>query len=110
MKDVDDGRVAHSWLSSNSGACVSSSLPHLRCCFWRVAHICVVLNPALNALEAHRKLQDGSDVLVRRHPKKANDPQVKWTLRTGVKYRLQIDWSPYSNGLIAFLHDENGAA
>jgi len=69
----------------------------------------VVLNPAGNALEAHRKLLDGTDTLIRRHPKKAGDPAAAWTLRAGAKYRLQVDWSPYSNGLIAFLHDEKGA-
>jgi hypothetical protein len=68
----------------------------------------VVLNPATNSLEAHRKLLDGSDTVIRRHPKTAART-APWTLKTGATYRLQVDWSPYSNGLIALLHDESGA-
>ena len=40
----------------------------------------------------------------------APDPGQKWSLQPGLKYRLQIDWSPYSNGLITFLYDDKGAS
>jgi len=72
--------------------------------------IYVVLNPANNSMEAHRKLSDGSDVVIRQHPKVLKDPGVKMSLQPGTRYRLQIDWSPYSNGLIAFLYDDKGTA
>ena len=68
----------------------------------------VTLNPASGTMEAHRKLLDGSDVIIRQHPKQIHDPTTKWAIETGVPYRLQIDWSPYSNGLIAFLYDNKG--
>ena len=68
----------------------------------------VVLNVANNTMEAHRKLLNGTDVVIARHPKPANKnyPPESFTLKTGVKYRLQLDWSPYSNGLIAYLYDD----
>ena len=79
----------------------------------------VVLNPANNSMEAHRKLLDGSDVLIHEHPKflsemavknpKGGVPHVTLTLQTGVKYRLQMDWSPYSNAVLVFLYDDKGA-
>ena len=71
--------------------------------------IFVVLNPANNSLEAHRKLLDGSDTLIAQLPKVPHDPAQTWTLQPGTKYRLKLDWSPYSNGLIAFLSDDKGA-
>lgn len=75
----------------------------------------VAMNVSDNSLEAHRRLLDGTDVVIARHPKAATDskaanyPPEQWTLKTGVKYRLQVDWSPYSNALIAFLKDDTGA-
>jgi hypothetical protein len=69
----------------------------------------VVLNPANNTMEAHRKLLDGTNVVICQYPQALHDPTQKWTLQEGVKYRLQIDWSPYSDGLIAFLKDDKGA-
>jgi len=79
----------------------------------------VVLNPANNSIEAHRKLSDGTDVIIHEHPKFLGDmavknpdagvPQVTLTLQTGVKYRMQVDWSPYSNGMLVFLYDDKGA-
>jgi hypothetical protein len=80
----------------------------------------VILNPANNSIEAHRKLLDGTDVMVHEHPKfiqdlaakiadDASQSNVELTLQTGVKYRLQMDWSPYSNGIIVFLYDDKGA-
>ena len=71
----------------------------------------VVLNVAKNLLEAHRKLLDGPDVIISSYPKPTNKnyPPETFTLKAGVKYRLQLDWSPYSNALIAFLSDDKGA-
>ena len=69
----------------------------------------VVLNPASNSLEAHRELLDGSDTLIAQLPKIPHDPAQTWTLQPGTKYRLKLDWSPYSDGLIAFLYDDKGA-
>ena len=74
----------------------------------------VVLNAGTGALEAWRKLKDGGVMLIRSHPKTAQDtrpatdPKGDWTIQPGTKYRLQVDWSPYSNGLIAFLYDAQG--
>ena len=78
-----------------------------------------VLNSANNSIEAHRKLLDGTDVIIHEHPKliqdlaaktpdDASQSNVTLTLRQGVKYRLQMDWSPYSNGMIVFLYDDQG--
>jgi len=80
----------------------------------------VVLNPSENSIEAHRKLADGSDVIVHAHPQfiqdlaksvadDASQANVTLTLKTGVKYRLQVDWSPYSNGMLVLLYDDKGA-
>ncbi len=80
----------------------------------------VVLNPATNSIEAHRKLSDGTDVIIHQHPEfiqdlakrvtdTASQANVTLTLQTGVKYQMQIDWSPYSNGMIIFLRDDKGA-
>lgn len=74
----------------------------------------VTLDPEHGALEAWRKLGDGEVAQIRRHPKlptdhlSATDPQGSWTIQPGAKYRLQVDWSPYSNALIAFLYDDKG--
>jgi hypothetical protein len=80
--------------------------------------IYVLLNPASDQLEAWRQLQTGPAVLIAVHPTPSTDPDKvsreavnaaprTWHIQTGVKYRLQVDWSPYSNGLIAFLYDNN---
>ncbi len=80
----------------------------------------VILEPASNTIEVHRKLADGSDVVVHEHPKfiqdlaktvsdTASQAGVTLSLHQGVKYRLQLDWSPYSNGMIVFLTDDRGA-
>ena len=68
----------------------------------------VVLNVASNTIEAWRKLSDGSLTEIARHPKPTNVVDTKWVLQTGIKYRLQVDWSPYSDGLICFLKDDKG--
>ena len=82
--------------------------------------IYVVLNPADDRLEAWRQLRNGRAVQIAIHPQPSTDhdkqareainsrPRI-WHLNSGMRYRLQIDWSPYSNGLIAFLRDDKGA-
>jgi hypothetical protein len=68
----------------------------------------VTLNSADNALEAWRKLADGTRTLIHKHVSNSNAAGEGWTLRTGTTYRLQVDWSPYSGGLIAFLRRADG--
>jgi hypothetical protein len=68
----------------------------------------VVLNANLNAVEAWRRLSDGSVALIKQHLNGTNSLSPQWTLQAGAKYRLQVDWSPYSDGLIAFLYDDKG--
>ena len=75
----------------------------------------VTLDPEHGALEAWRKLADGTTTLIRRHPTLPTDPlpetdpsPAAWTLRPGGAYRLQVDWSPYSNALLVFLYDADG--
>ena len=79
--------------------------------------IYVVLNPASDQLEAYRQLHNGPAVQIAMHPKPSTDPDKElraaadakprtWHLQAGVKYRLKIDWSPYSDALIAFLYDD----
>jgi len=65
--------------------------------------IYVVLNAEGNSMEAWRKLSDGSTTRIKQYAATTN---AAWSIQTGVKYRLQIDWSPYSDGLIVFLHDD----
>jgi carbohydrate binding protein with CBM6 domain len=78
-----------------------------------------VLNPSDNSIEARRKLSDGTDVVIHEHPKfiqdlssrvadDASQANVTLSLQTGVKYRMQMDWSPYSNGMIVMLYDDKG--
>jgi len=70
----------------------------------------VVLNGADNSLEAWRKLADGSTTLIHKHVTGTNAAGESWTLRIGTTYRLEIDWSPFSGGLIAFLRQPDGSA
>ncbi len=80
----------------------------------------VVLNPSADTLEAYRQLRGGPAVLIAAHPRPSTDPDRQaraaadavprtWHLRAGVTYQLKVDWSPYSDGLIAFLSDDQGA-
>jgi len=79
--------------------------------------IYVVLNPADDAIHAFRKLFDGSVTEITFYPKTKEQagskaevpPPQKWHLTVGSSYRLQIDWSPYSDGVITFLYDDHGA-
>jgi len=71
--------------------------------------IYVVLNVASNSIEAWRKLADGSIMEIAQYPKATNAVDAKWSIQAGMKYRLQVDWSPYSDGLICFLYDAKGA-
>jgi hypothetical protein len=67
--------------------------------------IYVTLNAASNSIEAWRKLADGSLTRIKQYPNPTNTAEAKLSLQTGVKYKLQVDWSPYSDGLIVFLRD-----
>ena len=76
--------------------------------------IYVTLDPEHNALEAWRKLADGTTTLIRRHPKLPTDhlPDTDkpgtWTIQPGATYRLEVDWSPYSDAVFARLFDAGG--
>jgi hypothetical protein len=67
--------------------------------------IYVTLNAASDSIEAWRKLADGSLTKIKEYPNPTNSAEAKLSLQPGVKYRLQLDWSPYSDGLIVFLRD-----
>jgi hypothetical protein len=64
--------------------------------------IYVTLNAEQNELEGWRKLSDGSLNRIKQYSGGTN---ATWMLQVGVKYRLKIDWSPYSDGVIVFLED-----
>jgi len=68
--------------------------------------IYVALNADDNSMEAWRKLSDGSMTRIKEYAAATN--ATSWSVRPGVKYRLQIDWSPYSDGLIVILQDDKG--
>jgi hypothetical protein len=68
----------------------------------------VTLNCAGNSIAAWRKLSDGSLAKIKQFPEATNAVDVKWTIQPNIKYRLQIDWSPFSDGLIVFLQDDKG--
>jgi hypothetical protein len=67
--------------------------------------IYVTLNAEGNSMEAWRKLSDGSVTRIKQYTGTTN---ITWSIQAGIKYRLQVDWSPYSDGLIVFLRDGNG--
>ncbi|HEY4416709.1 MAG TPA: carbohydrate-binding protein [Verrucomicrobiae bacterium] len=68
----------------------------------------VTLNPAANTIEVWRRLADDSLTKIKRFSWPAISSTKNAALRTGEKYRLQIDWSPYSNGMIVQLENEHG--
>ena len=72
------------------------------------AWICVTLNAASNSIEAWQKLPNGSQTKIKEYRGNTNNADGKLAIKTGVKYRLQLDWSPYSDGLIVFLNDGQG--
>jgi hypothetical protein len=72
--------------------------------------ICVTLNAQSNSIEAWRKLADGSVERIKEYGNGAQTSDSTWGLKAGLKYRLQVDWSPYSDALIAFLYDASGKA
>ncbi len=67
----------------------------------------VTLDAVNNSIEAWRKLSDGSLARIKQYSD-TNITGTTWTIQQGVKYRLQIDWSPYSDGLIVFLQNDQG--
>jgi len=72
------------------------------------ALICVTLNAAKNSIETWQKLPDGSLTKLKEFSGTTNNGAGKLSLKTGVKYRLQLDWSPYSDGLIVFFKNDHG--
>ncbi|HEY4414201.1 MAG TPA: carbohydrate-binding protein [Verrucomicrobiae bacterium] len=68
--------------------------------------IYAVLNAANNSMEVWRKFSNGSPNLIKQYGYETNTVNPRWLIETGRTYRLQMDWSPYSNGLIVFLKDE----
>jgi hypothetical protein len=69
----------------------------------------VALNSASNSIDVWRKVSDGAPAKIKQFfLGKTNSTDAKHTLRSDVKYRLQVDWSPYSDGMVVFLHDDKG--
>jgi len=67
--------------------------------------IYAALNADDNSIEVWRKLTDGTATPIKAYTRSTN---ATWSIQPHVRYRLQIDWSPYSDGLIVFLQDGNG--
>ena len=69
----------------------------------------VALNAASNTIDVWRQFSDGAPARTKQFSlESTNSADSKWALQPGVKYRLQLDWSPYSDGLIVFVHDDKG--
>ena len=69
----------------------------------------VALNAASNTIDVWRQFSAGAPARTKQFSlESTNGADSQWALQTGVKYRLQMDWSPYSDGLIVFLHDDRG--
>jgi Carbohydrate binding module (family 6) len=66
----------------------------------------VDLNCEKNSIEVWRKLAGGSATSIKLYSLATNTSAFQ--LQVGVKYRLQLNWSPYSDGLIVFLQDAQG--
>jgi hypothetical protein len=68
-----------------------------------------VLFDASNALlQVWRKLSGSSLVEIKEYDASTNLNASNRSIQPGTKYRLQLDWSPYSDGLIVFLNDHRG--
>jgi hypothetical protein len=70
--------------------------------------IYVALNAADNSMEVWRKYADGVPARIKQYSGTTNNAGTKYSIVPGVKYRLEVDWSPYSDGLIVFLRDSQG--
>jgi hypothetical protein len=69
----------------------------------------VALNSASNSIDVWRKFSDGLPARIKQYSLEAtNTAETKRAIQPGMKYRLQVDWSPYSDGMIVFLHDDKG--
>ncbi|HEY1788328.1 MAG TPA: carbohydrate-binding protein [Verrucomicrobiae bacterium] len=68
----------------------------------------VLLNPSESTVEVWRKLSDGSLLEIKEFDGSTNFNPAKCAILPEEKYRLQIDWSPFSNGLIAYVYDDAG--
>jgi hypothetical protein len=67
--------------------------------------IYVVLNFSENVIEVWRKLSDDSLKKVKRHSGVLSSALRNRGFPTGAKFRLTINWSPYSCGLMVVLQD-----
>lgn len=66
--------------------------------------IYAALNADDNSIEVWRKFGHEAPALVKNYGRSSN---AVWRIQPDLKYRLQMDWSPYSNGLIVFLMDQH---
>ncbi|HEX7653044.1 MAG TPA: carbohydrate-binding protein, partial [Verrucomicrobiae bacterium] len=65
----------------------------------------VALNAEANAVEVWRKFKTGEAVRVKNAVRSTN---ASAGFTTNVSYQLKLDWSPYANALMVFLHDPAG--
>ena len=61
------------------------------------------LNARTGSIEVWRKFTNGPATLVKNY---AHSTNTAWNIQPKMEYRLQIDWSPYSDGLIVYLRDQ----
>jgi len=66
--------------------------------------IYAALNPSNNSIEIWHKFTAGTPALAKSYGLSNN---ATWNIRPHKKYRLQVDWSPYSDCMIIFLRDQN---
>ena len=66
--------------------------------------IAAVLNSEKNSIEVWRNFGDGTPALLKSYGHSTN---AIWRVLPHVKFHLQLDWSPYSDGLIVFLMDQH---
>lgn len=65
--------------------------------------LCVVLNPESDSIQVWRNFGKAGATLIKNYAL-----TNKVALQQNVPYRLRLNWSPYSDGLIVFLEDESG--
>ena len=66
-------------------------------------NICVLLNAESDSIQVWRDVHEESAVLIKEY-----DLAAKVKLQLNLQYRLRLNWSPYSDGLIVFLEDRRG--
>ena len=67
--------------------------------------IYVTLNAASHSIEAWQKLANGIPLSIKHYSTTNTASGPVWNIQPGVKYRLKLDWSTYSDGLIVFLQE-----